>query len=552
MINKTNYMSKANEISEIAKKYNGVDKILKNVDDYVKEMDYFSLKILFVGGFSAGKSALINTMLDRDLLLEDQKPETAIASEITYDHIEYVELIDNEGMTTKCDLEEIEDLDTTKYSFLKYHINNEWLSKFKNFSFVDMPGFNSGIEHHNKALMNYVGQGNAYVLVIDCEDGEIKTSVIDFMKEIKQYDNNLSIVVSKADKKPDSHIETIVEKISNTASNILDKNVNVIKASKYDNDNKDIDAMIEAFDDQDIFEQKFKSQISEIGNLCYVALESVSKTADYDDSEIEKEIKQREKSKEKLSNQLIKERKKLSVKMKNQVKPSILSDVQNVLYMNSTQLVSAVMAGGDNFTRTVNNILRPVLITSTKKYTEESFFEFVEQMDLSDVLLEDSAEDITNNISSKYIEASSKINKIISNSNKSNGAYKTILGALAITTSVVAPWIELIIVFLPDIIKLFGKLNQSSQIDSLKRKVENEVIPQIVSKMAVEIDKSLKILESEIVEEIEEKVGDLLDVEAEALDAALKMKSKKKNEYDQLLIDVQNDMVRIDSIINEL
>lgn len=560
MINKKDYLMKVNEISDIAKKYNGIDKILNEANECVKEMDQFSLKILFVGGFSAGKSALINTMLDRDLLLEDQKPETAIASEIIFDNIEYVELIDDDGKSTKCELNEVENFDVDKYRYLKYHIKNEWLANFKNYAFVDMPGFNSGIERHNKAIMNYVGQGNAYVLVIDIEDGDIKASVIDFMKEIKQYDNNLSIVVSKTDKKPKSHIDSVVKQISITASSILDKNVKVVGASKYDNDNEEINTMIQAFDDQDIFEQKFRPRISEIGNLCCVAIENIAKTAEYDDSDIQKEIKKREKEKEKLSNQLSNERRKLSMKMKNQVKPSILGDIENTLRANSGVLASAIMAGGDSFTRSVNNILRPVLITSTQRYTEESFLEFVEQMDLSEVFSNDNSEDSAKGISSRYSEVSSSIKKIISNadlgskgkSKKGNSAYKSVLGLLAITTEVVAPWIELLIVFLPEILKLVGKLFKDDPMESLKIKVENELIPQIISKMDMKIDESLNELETQIVGEIEEKIGNLLDVETEALNSAVEMKNNKAEKFEQLVSEAKSDNGKIEVIIDSL
>lgn len=559
MINKKNYLMKVKEISDIAKK-NGFDKILNKVNECTKEMDQFSLKILFVGGFSAGKSALINTMLDRDLLVEDQKPETAIASEVIFDNIEYVELIDDEGKSTKCELDEVENFDFDKYRFLKYHINNEWLANFKNYSFVDMPGFNSGIERHNKAIMNYVGQGNAYVLVIDCEDGDIKFSVIDFMKEIKQYDNNLSIVVSKTDKKAKSHIDSVIEQISSTASSILDKNVKVVGASKYDNANEEISSMIQAFDDQDIFEQKFRPRISEIGNLCCAAIENIAKTAEYDDSDIQKEIKRRAKEKEKLSNQLSKERRKLSMKMKNQVKPSILGDVENALRTNSEALASAIIAGGDSFTRNVNNLLRPVLITSTKRYTEESFLEFGEQIDLSEVFSNDNAEDVANSVSTRYSEVSSNINKIISNadlgskgkSKKGNSTYKSVVGILSITTEVVAPWIELLIVFLPEILKTFGKLFQSDPLDVVKRKVENDLIPQIVSKIEMEIDESLNELETQILGELEEKIGKLLDVETEALKLALEMKNKEKKKFEQLVTEAKSDVQKIEAIIDNL
>lgn len=464
-----------------------------------------------------------------------------------------MELVNNEGIRITCSLDEVSNYNPDEYNHFTYHINNEYLAKYPSYTLVDMPGFNSGIERHNKAIMQYAGQGNAYVLVIDCEDGEIKASVLDFIKEIKQYDNNLAIVISKSDKKPEKHVESVLQKVASTASNVFNKDLIVVKTSKYQDDvEEEINTVLKSFDAQSLFEQKFQTHIVEIGNLCYAAVESVAKTSEIDDSEIEKEIVKRQKAKSKLIEQLTKERRKLSMKMKNQVKPSIINDVQNALQMNSASLASSIMSGGDSFTRTVNNILRPVLVSSTQRYTEESFYEFVEQMDLSEIFTEDNSQKITDEISQKYLAASSKLNEIISNTDKASGTYKAVIGALAITTTVVAPWIELILVFLPDILRLYGMLNQSNQMDTLKRKVENEIIPQIVSKMSVEIEKSLQFLENEMVEEIQDKINALIDVESEALNVALKMKNSKQLEYDLLLKDVQNDLEEIEEIVSNM
>lgn len=551
MINKEYYLSKIDMLEKIANKYSASDNILYKLDRCTSEIEKFSLKILFIGGFSAGKSALINAVLDRDLLVEDQKPETAIACEIVFNDTEYVELFNNEGIRTTCSLEEISNYDPDEYNHFTYHINSEYLKKYPNYTIVDMPGFNSGIERHNKAIMQYVGQGNAYILVVDCEEGEIKSSVLDFIKEIKQYDNNLAIALSKSDKKPESHVKSVLQKIINTASNVFNKDLMVISTSKYENDVQyKINTVLQSFDIQNLFEQKFEPQIVEIANLCYVAIESVSKTSNFDDSDIEKEIVKRQKARGKLLEQLTKERRKLSMKMKNQVKPSIVNDMQNALQINSASIASSLISGGDSFSRCINNILRPVLISSTQRYTEESFYEFIEEMDLSDIFAEDNSQKIADDISKKYLDASSKFNEIISNANKASGTYRTIMGALAITTSVVAPWIELIIVFLPDILKLFGVLNKSTQMDNLKRKVENEIIPQIISKMSLEIEKSLQLLESEIMEEIESRINTLIDVETEALNGALNMKTSKQLEYDLLLKDIQCDLAEVQAIIS--
>ena len=84
------------------------------------ELDKFVLKILFVGSFSAGKSALINAMLQRELLEENQRPETAIASELLFDNEEYIEAV----YETKCDIS-LKDKNIIEEYLIEY-FKNKW------------------------------------------------------------------------------------------------------------------------------------------------------------------------------------------------------------------------------------------------------------------------------------------------------------------------------------------------------------------------------------------------------------------------------------------
>lgn len=121
------YVDEANRILKVLDKYDLNNDIVKlsNISDNMKE---FKVKILLVGGFSAGKSALINTLLNRDLLSEGQKTETTIVSEIVYDNEEYVEAVHKSGIE-KYKIGQIDSIDPEKYEYLVYHINKEEFEK---------------------------------------------------------------------------------------------------------------------------------------------------------------------------------------------------------------------------------------------------------------------------------------------------------------------------------------------------------------------------------------------------------------------------------------
>lgn len=553
LLNKESYLEILNTFESIVGKYDQDHFLLEKIKETKNDISKFSLKVLLVGGFSAGKSALINTILERDLLVEEQNPETAIATEIVYDEREFVELFHKNGSVTQCTFDEVNEVSPEDYNHYTYHVNSEYLKKYPHITLVDMPGFNSGIERHNKAIMQYVNEGNAYVLVVDVEQGALKLNTIEFLKEIKQYDNNLSIVVTKADKKPANQVQTVLENVKTTAQQIYQKELVAVSTSKFENIHSKMDTVLNSYDVQNIFEQVFNPQLIEIGQLVFNTIEKIAQSYEFDDEGLEQEINARQLAMEQLENQLQKERKKLSQKMKNYVKPSILADVENALYASSATLAQSAISGSDAFTRQVNNILRPILISSTKKYTEESFNEFIEQLEFSNIFYDQSkSTELSEEIKKRFDTFNSSLKKILDVTDKNKNTYRIISSILAISTSVVAPWLELIIVFLPDILRLFGFFKEKSQLEEVKRKVEKEIIPQIVLKMSVEIENSLSELENSMLEEIEQRINSLIKAETEGLQSALSMRETKLEEYQQIQTEIEEDLRAMDNILQQL
>lgn len=225
------YESAVEQIISECRKYDFADEI-KELEEIKGRMEIFTVKIMFTGGFSAGKSAAVNIFLGEDVLSENQTPETAIACELVYDTDEYLEAVKG-NTSTRFHVFEADKISPAEYDYVIRHINNEKVKSLNGFTIVDMPGFNSGIEAHNKAILRYAGRGNAYVLAIDCEDGEIKQSLSEFLNEIKNYDNNIAILITKVDKKDNSAIEKIVDNISSSASDIFFKDIKIATVSKF-------------------------------------------------------------------------------------------------------------------------------------------------------------------------------------------------------------------------------------------------------------------------------------------------------------------------------
>jgi GTP-binding protein EngB required for normal cell division len=551
MINKSFVEDHIKRIQQISSVYSIHGEIQQKLHQLQKKIDQFSMKILMIGGFSAGKSALLNTLLSEDLLIENQTPETAVATELCYGPINKFEAIFTNGTTRQMELAEIQSLSPKDILHFRFTLNNPFLRKYANYTFVDMPGFNSTLEEHNKAIMQYIGQGNAYVMVVDCEEGEIKSTGIDFIHEIRQYDHNLAIAVSKADKKTQSALEEIVANIKETAEWEFQEAIVVEAVDKYNPETvMKMQHIIESFDVQQIFKATVRPLIEELYEYILISLKKLLSTQQLDVSELQQQIDGHTRLKKELEITLKSERKKLTQKMQNYVLPNIIAEIESALFNNSYKLATAATSSENAFSRQVNNILRPVFVEATKRYTEESYSEFLQELDFTSINV--NSDNVSENITGKLSDTVKALENIQKAINQSSKMYKVVTGVLAITTSTVAPWLELIIIFLPDILKLLGIGGQRSQTEKIKSKIENEIIPQIVDKIRPAIRESLKEVETELLEETEGKMAEMISIEEDALKSAQQMKQSETKRYEALQQQLQSTIDEIQKQLDEL
>lgn len=528
-------------IREMTKKYE-LRTLSSKADAVRDEIGTFSLRVLAVGAFSAGKSALMNAVIGEDLLEENQRPETAIASELVYDTDEYIEAL-SDGRKDRYSLDEAENIRIQDYDYLIWHLNRGGLKHDKDCVLVDMPGFNSGISAHNKAILKYAGKGNAYLLVIDCEEGTVRQNLAEFIQEIKNYDDNLAIVVTKTDLKTDETAAQVRDEIEMEASMYFGSSVPVVATSKYDEQaGEKVWMLADGFDRERIFFQQYAPQVYELGIQCLDSMETYKKSLRLDVSQFDQEIERHEKSKEQLAKQLQREQSKLESRFRDTVAPAISADMQNALYANTDQLANSLQAGGQSFSASVNNILRPVLLSSTQQNVDVSFSKFLSEIDLPAADFDESIQAASSQALGAFQKANDSLQKLSQDSGKYNALYKTITTTLAVATSAVAPWLELIIIFLPDILKVFTKGRQES---ALRDKVSGQIIPQIVEYIRPEIEKSLDQMKDEMIQGAQEQIGSFIDSEVESLEAAKEKKAAETEAFQKAAADVQQDIDRL-------
>jgi GTP-binding protein EngB required for normal cell division len=543
MINKDGYIDTLAQANEILKKYS-FEKLISQAASINMELIDFKVKVLFVGGFSAGKTALINSLVYRDLLEENLRPETAIATELVYGEDEQIILTSKNYRNSSCGLSEIANHSVEDYLKYRYLVDSPVLKELEDYIIVDMPGFDSGVEQHNKALMQYIDQGVAFLFVIDCEKGSISQSALAFLGEIKKYSENISFLLNKSDKRIPADVESIKNKVIEDIKRVLGYSPMITTTSKYDERISDLVlSIIKSFDPQVLMERKFNDRLIFFLDNATSALTTIKNSLEFDPHELDIAISKREKTKVFLIDSMRAEKSKLHNRMQTAVKSSILADIQQALHSNASMLASSAQAGGQAFSQSVNNLIRPVLLSSIEKNIELSFNEFVSNLKFEQMNGIDADE-----LSKKASILMTELQNISSKAGNYNGLYKSILTALAITTTVVAPWLELLIIFLPDILKLLSSLSKSNHLESLQRKIVSEVIPNILTKLEPEIEKSLLEVEERMLIHIETQFNELIDMEIAALDELKNQKAEKMFNLQNYREEIDQDLLKINEI----
>lgn len=556
MIDKEKITSRILFMESIAKKYNLIE-IENEMNNIMKFNEEYRVHILMVGGFSAGKSAILNKFIGKEVLAENQAPETDIATELYFSDNERI--IANFLDGSKIKVESIDELEKRKIKNLEYYVNSENIKIKNDYILVDTPGFDSGIEQHNRALMQYIKEGTAFFLVVDCEKGTLTERDLKFIKEFINYDMNIAIIINKCDKKIESEIEKIKKHIKNILLAYFGEELPIICTSIYDDDiERKISNLIDGFNSQQLYEKNMTAILDDKSQKLINSLEIIISSASYDASDIEREISKREEVRKNLNLQLEQQKKRIRKDLNMKAKENIMSKVKSSLVENAEYLANSYKYSIEKFKENIIEIIRPILISEIEGYSSIVLDDFISQIDcctLKEFKNDDNEfNQIINSISEKIKTLSENKNLSIlstntqsddGKNNSNNSLYKVITSILAITTTALNPILEVIIVFLPEIFKMFEKLFEVDKDKQLIENIKNKVIPSIISKLRVEVEKALIEVEKTMIENLSEEVEELLNVEKEALEIAIRKKEEIENNYNDYIKSIENDIENI-------
>ncbi|OXX19866.1 dynamin family protein, partial [Vibrio sp. V05_P4A8T149] len=174
------------------------------------------LYVPIVGGFSTGKSTALNTLLERKVLPEKVSPETAIPAELHFSTEEKLMALSQAGAWSEHEISELPLLSANagNYQLVRLYLNSPVLQQIEPLVLVDMPGFDSGINKHNEAILRYITTGVMYLYLMDCKAGSISRQDLRRIEEILDLGRCVKVFLTKTDLASPQELEAARDYVS--------------------------------------------------------------------------------------------------------------------------------------------------------------------------------------------------------------------------------------------------------------------------------------------------------------------------------------------------
>ncbi len=561
MIARNKFDDSLKVISDVASAHPDIVDFQKSAAKLTGTRDCFDVKVMFVGHFNAGKSALLNRLLSRDSFLQEaQTPQTAIATELKYgDQERYFAYLNGAKGTRRVQLQSHTDYNANQCDHLEYQLPVESLKNLSDFTIVDTPGFDSGVEQHTKALNAYIGQGSAYLLIMDVNEGELSQTSINFLQEITRYSPRIAVVLNKCDLNTQSNIQEISSQVEETlADNGF--SCRIIATSKFDEDTATkLINLIGSFHAQDAFDEQMRRRILEecvsIRNLLQITFDALY----MDTFDADKEIKKLETAKRFVKDSFEAQRKKFEQGSANQTQ-DIIDTIRAELLAKSTHIAQACMLGGASaLGPIIIETVRPVIIEALRQSADTQLESIVKTLDFTSILghkegkslgelLTNTANDIRRLIESGtfFKEVSDATDDKKDDDKKDDkgkddndsgsslkNLYHIVAGLAAIATDFIAPWMEVLIIMAPDIINLCSKIFGQSALEKTRTAFETVVLPQITNRLYAPIDKAVKQSQDILLTAMKNATNEKLEALEQSIQEAKNAKAKKQDEFDK-------------------
>lgn len=211
--------AKYSELRHLKEKYGLA---CEELDSDIQKMNEFRVVSPVIGNFSTGKSTMLNAVLEKNLLSVDITPETAIPTEIYYGANKVLHYYGDKVTEYKIDELPLKGLNVRNTDYVCIQYDCAFLKQIPSVKIVDLPGFDTSIQLHNKVIDQYLPNSLAYLLVVSSDEPVLKDSIHDLLTEFKLFHVPVYLVITKSKRLSEQELSECRKLLQDTVKRILE------------------------------------------------------------------------------------------------------------------------------------------------------------------------------------------------------------------------------------------------------------------------------------------------------------------------------------------
>ena len=544
MNSKKQFLDYIGEVKNIISPLEISDNKLSEIQGNITDAE---LIVPVVGGFSAGKSTLLNSFLGNEILPTAVTPETALATELRYSDSNYIEAVTASGAVERHQLADFARLKDNAQNFknLRVYLNNENLKAIQPLVLVDMPGFDAPIENHNQAILNYLERGVFFVFLTSVEDGNITLSMKREIDNLQQIGKGFAFCISKTNLRAPDDVKAVQQKIAEQLEDDFDYTGQIALLDMDGGNN--LKNILTAVNPDELFKLLFIDELREnyTGliqsiNVKISTFKSNRKEIEETLSALQNSLQGIEAKKQSAINDVEQRYSRDSVSVINQA-------VTSAILQQKMRLVDLAINNQGAFERELNDITKNALLSAVQTRFRAISQDLIEEMGnginaqlatLPDGGLAGIAMDVlANGGADAFGKVVNTALKSISKSiigNMTSATLKALLGG-------VFGIVGAVLLFLPEIISLFTKgEKERRQREQVEQAIINNVIPQIQQKLNTVLPDLMNQNITALINQVSEQFEEQLQQKRNEIEAAEAEKAAKAAELESTINELES------------
>lgn len=376
------YLKKAKNLAALCRR-TGLSEYEEPLRAWRQQMEDYRILVPLVGKFSAGKSTLLNALMENELLGVDINPETADASELHYGQQERAEGIFLSGDIRPCSSVTalLPSSEANPLWYYRRHIDNPVLKNMGKLVLVDMPGLDSNKFNHEKAIANYIERGEVFLGILSSE-AAFDHSVMRVLREAYGGGKELHLVVTKCGRQSEKKLKEIRDSLLDYFAGCERlPEVALVESRDGAPGTADLLALLYRLSSRfnEFFKKRFESILNDFENQIRMKLEAEMKLACCDDLELRQKMIAEQKIFASLHETIRKKRTVLKKRLTGGGVEQVVSATLRALSGSEGSLLSALESG--TLQQTIGSIVRPAAQAEAHRVVAEAVAAFTRQIE---------------------------------------------------------------------------------------------------------------------------------------------------------------------------